>query len=155
MTEFNFTSMVPIKKGWSEDKKYCVTKEDGTRYLLRITPIERFETRKTLFSMLEKVSELDINMCKPVEFGICKDGVYALHTWIDGKDAEDIIPLLPEREQYISGLKSGKNSRKINSIHGPKKLEIWYTRFNQKTNIKIQKHKECPLRFEGDNKLIK
>jgi aminoglycoside phosphotransferase (APT) family kinase protein len=154
MTEFNFTSMVPIKKGWSEDKKYCVTKEDGTKYLLRITPIERFETRKTLFSMLEKVSELDINMCKPVEFGICKDGVYALHTWIDGKDAEDIIPLLPEREQYISGLKSGEILRKIHSIPAPKNQEDWYTRFNRKTNIKIQKYKECPLRFEGDNKVI-
>lgn len=154
MTNFNFTSMVPINKGWSEDEKYCVTREDGIKYLLRITPIERFETRKALFSMLEKVSKLDISMCKPVEFGTCKDSVYTLHTWIDGKDAGDIIPLLPEREQYGLGLKSGEILRKIHSIPAPENQEDWYTRFNRKTNLKIQKYKECSLCFEGDNKLI-
>jgi len=33
-----FTICEPITKGWSEDKKFCVTKADGTKYLLRITP---------------------------------------------------------------------------------------------------------------------
>lgn len=154
MTEFDFKMMEPVNKGWSEDKKYQVTKEDGTRYLLRISPIDRFETRKALFTLLQKVEKLDIPMCKPVEFGTCKDGVYALHTWIDGKDAEEVIPLLPETEQYILGLKVGEILKKIHSIPAPENQEDWYTRFNRKTNIKIQKYKECPLRFEGDEKVI-
>ena len=29
-----FVKSEPITKGWSEDKKYCVTKADGTKYLL-------------------------------------------------------------------------------------------------------------------------
>lgn len=40
-----FVKSEPITKGWSEDKKYCVTKADGTKYLLRITPLSRYETR--------------------------------------------------------------------------------------------------------------
>lgn len=28
------------------DKKYLAVKEDGTKYLLRITPMERYEARK-------------------------------------------------------------------------------------------------------------
>ena len=65
----------PITKGWSEDKKYCITTSDGVKYLLRITPISRYETRKSLFAMLERVAALDIPMCVPVEFGTCEDGV--------------------------------------------------------------------------------
>lgn len=152
--KFDIKSFEPINKGWSEDKKYCVTKVGDTKFLLRISPIERFETRKVLFSMLQKVSELDIPMSKPVEFGTCRDGVYALHSWIDGKDAEDVIHLLSEIEQHVLGLKAGKILKKIHSIPAPKDQEDWYTRFNRKTNIKIQKYRECGLRFDGDDKVI-
>jgi len=59
------TKVEPITKGWSEDKKYFITTEEGTKYLLRITPISRYETRKSLFAMLERVAALDIPMCVP------------------------------------------------------------------------------------------
>jgi aminoglycoside phosphotransferase (APT) family kinase protein len=104
--------------------------------------------------MLEKVTELDIPMCKPVEFGVCKDGVYTLHTWINGEDTKDVISLFPEDEQYNLGLKSGEILRKIHTIPAPDNQEDWYTRFNRKTNIKLQKYKECPLHFIGDDKVI-
>ena len=35
----NFVSKEFINKGWSSDKKYCVTDENGTRYLLRVSDI--------------------------------------------------------------------------------------------------------------------
>lgn len=66
----NFTHYDPIAKGWSDDKKYCVSTADGTKYLLRISPASRYETRKALFAMLERVTTLDIPMCSPVEFGL-------------------------------------------------------------------------------------
>ena len=75
MPELNFTSRIPIAKGWSEDKKYCVTRSDGTKYLLRITAAERYENRKELFSMLQKVERLGVPMCRPVELGLCEEGV--------------------------------------------------------------------------------
>ena len=109
----------PITKGWSEDKKFCVTTTDGIKYLLRITPISRYEVRKSLFAMLEQVAVLDIPMCKPVEFGTCDDGVYSLQSWIDGEDLDTILPLLSETEQYVLGLKSGKIIRKMHSIPAP------------------------------------
>lgn len=151
---FNFTSMIPITKGYSEDKKYHVTKEDGAEYFLRISSIERYESRKSLFRMLEKVMELRVPMCRPLEFGTCKDGVYTLYSWIDGNDAKNIIQLLPETEQYILGVKSGEILREIHSIPAPENQEDWYTRFNRKTEYKIEKYKDCPLCFEGDKKVI-
>lgn len=144
----------PINKGWSCDKKYCVTTSDGIRYLLRITPYDKSETRKVLFAMLEQVSELGISMCKPVEFGTCEEGVYALHTWIDGKDAGDVIPALSKTKQYAFGLKSGEILKQIHSIPAPETQENWHVRFNRKTDFKIQKYNDCGIRFNGDNKVI-
>ena len=54
-----FIKSEPITKGWSEDKKYCVTKADGTKYLLRITPIARYEMRKSLNSIDRKSTRLN------------------------------------------------------------------------------------------------
>ena len=149
-----FVAAVPIEKGWSEDKKYCVTNTSGEEYLLRITPIERYETRKVLFEMLERVAALGIPMCAPVEFGTCSDGVYSLQSWIDGEDLESVLPLLPETEQYVLGLKSGEILRKMHSIPAPDTQEEWAFRFNRKTNVKIHKYRECGLRFDGDDYVI-
>ena len=149
-----FTKVEPITKGWSEDKKYCVTTEDGTKYLLRITPLSRYETRKSLFAMLESVAALNIPMCVPVEFGTCDDGVYSLQGWIDGEDLEAALPLLSETEQYVLGLKSGEIARKMHTIPAPETQEEWASRFNRKTDMKIKKYHECGLRFEGDEYVI-
>lgn len=149
-----FSKIEPVNKGWSEDKKYCVTKADGKKYLLRISPAERYEKRKALFEMLVSVAELGIPMCTPIEFGACEDGVYMLLSWIDGEDAETALPLLTETEQYVLGLKSGEILRKIHTIPAPETQEDWAMRFNRKTNNKIQKYHECGLYFKGDDKII-
>ena len=58
MTDFlnsdRFAKIEAIEKGWSGDKKYCVTRTDGEKYLLRISLIEQYEERKSLFDMLEQ-----------------------------------------------------------------------------------------------------
>ncbi|WP_099204162.1 aminoglycoside phosphotransferase family protein [Scatolibacter rhodanostii] len=154
MAELNFLNKEPILKGWSEDKKYCVTLENHKKALLRVSPIERFEQRKKLFSLLTKVSELNVPMCEPISFECREDGVYTLLSWIEGRDAEELIPLLPETEQYVLGITAGKILKEIHSIPAPHEQEDWYTRFNKKTNTKMQKYKECPLSFDGDDRMI-
>lgn len=132
----------PILKGWSEDKKYCVTVSDGTKYLLRITPISRYETRKTLFAVMKQVAALDIPMCVPIEFGTCDDGVYSIQSWINGEDLNAVLPRLSEAEQYTIGYKSGEILRKMHTIPAPDTQEEWESRFNKKTNRRINTYIE-------------
>lgn len=80
----NYISKEPITKGWSGDKKYCVTTANGTKYLLRISPMEQYEKKKNEFEMMQRVSALGVPMCQPIEFGTCDEGVYSLQSWIDG-----------------------------------------------------------------------
>ena len=91
-----FVEKEPIQKGWSCDSKYRVTTPEGEAYLLRITPFEKSASREQMFRMQQEAAALGVPMCCPVEMGICEEGVYMLQTWIDGQDAEDVIPGLPE-----------------------------------------------------------
>ena len=145
-----FTQTEPITKGWSQDKKYRVTDADGTKYLLRVSPMERYENRKALFGMLQKLSALKIPMCQPVEFGVCEEGAYMLQSWIDGEDLEALLPALTETEQYALGFRSGEILRKMHVLPAPPTQEDWAARFNRKIDWKIQKHFECGIHFEGE-----
>lgn len=144
-----------ITKGWSEDKKYCVTTMNGTKYLLRISPPTQYETKKLLFSSMEQIAALDIPMCLPIEFGTCDDGVYSIQSWIDGEDLETILPLssetlLSEAEQYALGLQAGKIAKKIHTVPVPQPQEEWAISFNREIDMKIQEYHMCGLHFEGD-----
>lgn len=149
----------PITKGWSEDKKYCVTTKDGTKYLLRISPLSQYESKKSLFSMMEQIAALDIPMCVPIEFGICDDGVYSIQSWIDGVDLETVLPLssetlLPETEQYALGLQAGKIAKKIHAIPVPEPHEEWTVSFNRRIDKTIQEYNMCGLKFDGDHQMF-
>lgn len=145
--------MEAITKGYSADEKYRVT-ENGQEYLLRISPPERYEARKALFAQLEQAVALGIPMARPVELGLCPQGVYTLYAWVEGEEAEERIPLLPRQEQYRLGFKAGEILRKIHTLPAPEDQEDWAARFGRKMDGKIQKYRECPLRFEGDGQVL-
>ena len=104
----DYISKDPISKGWSCDQKYCLTTADGAKYLLRITPKEKAASRPDCFRMQQAVVALGVPMCQPIECGECGDGFYILQSWIDGKDAEEMIPTLSDAEQYAYGLDAGQ-----------------------------------------------
>ena len=115
----NFVTKEPINKGWSSDKKYCVTTANGTRYLLRVSDIAQHDTKQSEFNMMKQVASFGVPMCQPVEFGTCEDGVYSIQSWIDGEDAEQVMSSYSDTEQYIYGLEAGRILRKIHSISAP------------------------------------
>lgn len=150
----NFVSKEFINKGWSSDKKYCVTDENGTRYLLRVSDIAQYDTKQSEFNMMKKVSSFGVPMCQPIEFGTCEEGVYSIQSWIEGKDAEQIIPARSDKEQYEYGLEAGRILGKIHSIPAPEIQEAWELRFTRKLNHKIRKYGECPIKYENGQAFI-
>ena len=150
----NFTAKESINKGWSSDKKYCVTDENGTRYLLRVSDIAQHDTKRSEFYMMKQVASLGVPMCQPIEFGICEEGVYSIQEWIDGEDAEKVMSGYSDTEQYVYGLEAGRILRKIHSIPAPAEQEDWEKRFNRKINYKIQKYEECPIKYENGQVFI-
>jgi aminoglycoside phosphotransferase (APT) family kinase protein len=147
-------SRTPIEKGWSGDQKYCVVTASGETYLLRISPVERMDRRKAEYERMKQVAELGIPMCLPVEFGVCDEGVYVIQSWIDGVDAEAIIPTMSQTQQYGYGLDAGKILEKIHGLPAPLDVPDWETRFNAKIDRKIAMYADCPLKYENGEAML-
>ncbi len=150
----NFVSKILINKGWSSDRKYCVTDETATQYLLRISDAAQYQTKLSEFNMMRQVASFEVPMCLPIEFGTCDEGVYSILSWIDGEDAEAMISSFSDTEQYAYGLEAGRILKKIHSIPAPATQENWESRFNRKMDYKIQKYTECPLKYDNGQAFI-
>lgn len=144
----------PVEKGWSGDKKYRAICENGDAYLLRISPAERGEQRRTLWDVLQRVQRLDISMSRTLETGECLEGVYMVQEWIDGSDAEQAIPAFSGERQYALGVDAGVMLKKLHSIPAPASQEPWGERFRRKAFRKIDTYRKNPLKFEGDEAMI-
>ena len=153
MPRIEFISKQPIIKGWSDDKKYCVTTKDGEKYLLRIMSEAKSEHCQNIFRMQSKAAALGVPMCRPVETGECDEGIYILYTWIDGEDAQDAVPCRSDSVQYELGLEAGAVLKKIHMIPAPE-MQNWETRFNAKIDRKIKMYNVCPIKFDGADKII-
>ena len=149
-----FVKKEPINKGWSVDKKYCVTDEKGNKYLLRISPIEQFERKKTEFEYMKKLATTGIPMCTPLDFGVSDEGVWSLQSWIDGYDAEELAPNFSEKEQYLYGFESGRILKKIHTLPAPNNIEPWEERFNKKIDRKIKMYQDCALKYDNGQPFI-
>lgn len=149
MSKLNFISREKVLKGWSGDDKFCATTEEGTKYLLRVTSKNKCSNREEMFRLQQQVAFLGVSISKPVEFGFCDEHVYSIETWVDGQDAEDVIPYLNDADQYSHGLDAGKTLKVIHSIPAPENQQDWEQRFNNKIDYKIKKYNECSIKFEG------
>lgn len=107
-----------ITKGWSSDEKYKIVTDDGQTLLLRISDISAYDYKKKEYEIVEKYSKLGFAMSSPIDFGICNEGknCYMLLSFVEGKDLEEALPELSEKEQYLLGRESGKILKKIHSI---------------------------------------
>lgn len=143
-------SRKPVEKGWSGDKKYCATAKNGKKYLLRITSQERAHRFHLCYLRMQEVASLEIPMCLPIEFGKSEEGVYAIHSWVDGLDAEEYIPTLSKEKQYQYGLDAGRILRKLHSLPAPSDAPEWESRFNAKIDRKIRMYENCELKYEVD-----
>ena len=150
----NFVSKEPINKGWSSDKKYCVTDENGDRYFMRVSDVAQQDAKQAEFNRMKQLVSLGTPMCQPIEFGVCEDGVYSLQSWLDGEDAEQVMPGYSDKEQYAYGLEAGRILRTIHSIPAPATQEDWEIRFNRKMDNKIKKYGKSPIQYENGQAFI-
>ena len=145
----NIVSRFLIDKGWSGDQKYCAVTSDGSKFLLRITSPERTYRFYLAFIRMQDAAALGISMCLPVEFGQCQEGTYAIHSWVDGVDAEAYIPTLPTEKQYAYGRDAGVILKKLHTLAAPADIPSWSERFNAKIDRKIRLYEDCPLKYEN------
>ncbi|WDV46414.1 phosphotransferase [Clostridiaceae bacterium M8S5] len=145
-----------INKGWSSDEKYYIEANDGSKMLLRISDISKYNSKKQEYESIRKLDEFDILMTRPIDFGVCNQNsqVYMIFTWVDGEDAEEVLPMLSLDKQYELGLIAGRYLRKMHQIPVPLDIPSWKERFNKKIDYKINMFDRCDIKFTGADKII-
>ena len=88
--------------------------------MLRVSPIEQYDRKKSEYELMSQVATLGVPMCKPLEFGTSDEGVYSIQTWIDGVDVEENVHNLTCEEQYSYGFEAGRILKEIHKIPAPK-----------------------------------
>lgn len=145
----------PISAGWSADKKSRVVTQAGESLFLRISAPETYDRKAALFSRMEAATALGVPMCRPVSLECREDGVYFFQTWIQGRDAEAVVPQLLPGEQYAYGLDAGRILKKLHTIPAPEDAEDWEVRFNRKMDRKIAGYRDCPLKYENGETFLR
>ncbi len=153
----DWRTILPIEKGWSSDKKYFVESIAGKKLLLRISEISDYDKKKDEFEILEKLVNKDMPIPRPIEFGVCNNGnsVYSLLTWMDGEDAESVIPSFNESEQYNLGVKAGQVLFVMHSFTAPKGLPSWEQRILNKVKVKYAQYESCGIKVPHDDEILK
>lgn len=143
-----------LTKGWSKDVKYYIEDIEKQRFLLRISEHSLYDKKLEHFKLLKEVNKLGYNTPTPHEFGQFDDGrVYMLLSWIEGQDAQEILPKLDESKQYELGKEAGKILKRLHEIPIITNM-TWRELYKNKIPRKIQAAKESQIKHKHLDKFI-
>src|SRR5699024_6513427 len=140
-----------INKGWSLDKKYFIQTDNYQEFLMRTSPIETFDRKRIEFKKMKDILSLGIPMSTPLDLNIHEEVVQSLFTWVEGNDAEEVLPKLKKEKQYKLGYQSGKILKKIHSLPAPQNAMLWEESYGQKIDRNIKNYLNCELNYENDH----
>ena len=151
-----FTKVEPLNKGWSTDIKFRIEAADGRQLLLRVADINEYDRKKSEFEALELAASLNVPVSRPVAFGLCHGGgkVYSLLSWLEGEDLRELLPRIPESEQYALGIKAGELMKRLHSLPAPENAEPWGPWFRSKTQGRIDFYNANPIRSASGDIIV-
>ncbi|MDT2782732.1 aminoglycoside phosphotransferase family protein [Vagococcus fluvialis] len=106
-----------IDLGWSQDKKYLVTKNQ-TSYILRLFKSDKLTEKQAEFNFIKECHDI-IPCSKPIECGKVSDSSaygYILLSYVEGETLEETIETFSTQKQYDLGLRAGKILKKIHEL---------------------------------------
>lgn len=151
----NWETIEKLSKGWSSDEKYIVKTQAGETFLLRLADVAQYDAKKKEYEIITKYAQLDISMSRPLAFGICNDGknAYMLLTWIEGRDLEEVLPNLPEMEQYRLGRQAGTILKKLHAIPVDPQDRPTQSKKGKKL-LQLARYEQSSVRIDGDEAAI-
>lgn len=152
-----FSKVKEITKGMSGDRKYCIETRDGKKFLLRITEVLNYETKKKDYEFLLSLNKASLPVPKAFDFGMCEDGnsVYMLLEWMEGEEAEKVVPNMPLDKQYTIGVMSGRILREIHeNAKTVESEQDWYDRYFEVITPRIEAYKKEGIPFEGAEEIL-
>lgn len=152
----DWTNITVPMYGWSQNMKYRVKDISGKEYILRVSDISLFDDKKQEYDNIVRLSQNDILMPKPLEFGICncEKNVYMLLTWIDGVAVEDVLGNLEKSLQYQLGYSSGRLLRKMHNYSTVECKIDWGIEYEKNIEKIIDEYKNTNISIHYEKEII-
>ncbi|MDD4797288.1 MAG: phosphotransferase, partial [Eubacteriales bacterium] len=141
-----------VKKGWSEDEKYYILTDDGP-LLLRWGPSRTLARKLREYQAVGSFYAGGVPVGQPLHAGLCGENAYILYRWVAGRDAADVLPNLPEADQYAYGLRAGQALRAIHALPADGGGD-WAARYNRKIDAKLRDYGDCALQLPGAQRYL-
>ncbi|WP_342388838.1 phosphotransferase family protein [Salinicoccus bachuensis] len=142
------THIEKLDKGWSNDSKYILRDDENRKYLIRLSDLDQKDKKMREYDLIQKCFAAGIPVQKPIAHGETDCHYYLLLEWIEGDEATDRLPRLPEAEQYKLGVEAGKNLWKMHQINLEQPEETWESKATRKIHRKISMYNECDYKYE-------
>ena len=149
-----FEKVNKISKGMSADEKYLVER-DGARFLLRVSELDCYEEKKREYEHLAHLGQAGLPVPECISFEKTEDKVFTLLSWVEGEEAEEVLPLVSPEEQYRYGLEAGKILRQIHE-NSPTVVseKNWYERYFEVIDPRLAAYHKEGIPFEGCEKIL-
>ncbi len=124
----NWIEIEPIETGLSGDRKFHITRNNGTELILRVSDISKYKRHCDSARFSQYVGyKLGLNMNRPIEVAACCGDtlVYTLYTWVDGVEADTKICNMHTPEQAKYGESAGALLRRIHTVTAPEDILPW------------------------------
>jgi serine/threonine-protein kinase len=154
-SKYRITSVTPLLKGWSGDRKFILEDKGGERYLLRLSNPDLFEKKKAQFELLKKIELLRLNCSRPIEFGMDTDGtVYMLMSYLEGEDGKTAVAVLTDEAAYQLGIEAGNCLRRLHSVEILPQEFTWWDRYLEKMPQKIAALNACEYKLPMQDQIL-
>ena len=152
----DWSTITPISKGWSSDRKYKVTTPHRGSFLLRLFDLNQLPRKLDEYRVLLRLYEAGLRVNRPMDLGPCLDALtaYLVCTWVEGEDLETVLPHLSTLEQYRLGQQAGALLAQVHQLAPLHPLLDWSTHYNAKLDRKITKALACVEAIPGRDELI-
>lgn len=150
------TSITPIQKGFSSDHKFMVRFEHELPMILRMSHSNTLQLRQQEASLLLSLNQKGVICPSPVESGYLAslDMTYQLNSYLEGEDAEIILPTLSDTEQYRIGYDAGNQLALMHTLKAPLTIASWKNRAIEKHERYLTQYKASSITVPHDQKLI-
>ncbi|MGG1661055.1 phosphotransferase family protein [Brevibacillus sp. NRS-1366] len=152
----NAVRIEKILKGFSTDEKYRIDMVNGEKRLLRVSSLEQREQKKAEFEILQTIESYGVNASLPIEFGVWEDRglCFMVLSYLEGEDARDMLPGLPQNLQFDIGYRAGQDLAKMHQLEAPSIITPWFDRCVQKHRRYIEAYHASKHRIPHADSII-
>lgn len=151
---FPDAEITPVTAGWSDDQKYRITTATES-CLLRISPIAALPRKQDEFAQLGRIHTQSDAFPRAIACEAAPDveRCFVLYGWMDGEEAHNVLPTLPEHENHRLGVVAGRLLRQMHALPQERKIDA-YSLLRDKTAHRRREMREAGLTFPGYETMV-